>query len=46
VLGLPFLRQRKSSFIHGAADDARAMTLQIGAVEIECRGRQQIGSLP
>jgi putative flavoprotein involved in K+ transport len=25
VLGLPFLRRRKSSFIHGAADDAREL---------------------
>lgn len=26
VIGLPFLRRRKSSFIHGAADDARDLT--------------------
>ena len=26
VLGLPFLRRRKSSFIHGAEDDARELT--------------------
>ena len=26
VLGLPFLRRRKSSFIHGIEDDARYMT--------------------
>ena len=25
VMGLPFMRQRKSSFIHGAGDDARAI---------------------
>jgi putative flavoprotein involved in K+ transport len=26
VLGMPFLRKRKSSFIHGAEDDARRVT--------------------
>ncbi|HSM68193.1 MAG TPA: hypothetical protein VK830_00655, partial [Xanthomonadales bacterium] len=26
LLGLPFLRRRKSSFIHGAEDDARDIT--------------------
>ena len=26
VLGMPFLRKRKSSFIHGAEDDARHVT--------------------
>jgi putative flavoprotein involved in K+ transport len=26
VLGLPFLRRRKSSFIHGAGDDARELS--------------------
>ncbi|MEO0996747.1 MAG: pyridine nucleotide-disulfide oxidoreductase, partial [Pseudomonadota bacterium] len=31
VLGLPFLRRRKSSFIHGAEDDARDLTSAIVA---------------
>ena len=26
VIGLPFLRRRKSSFIHGTEDDARYIT--------------------
>ena len=26
LLGLPFLRRRKSSFIHGAEDDARDLS--------------------
>ena len=29
VLGLPMLRKRKSSFIHGAEDDARAITWHV-----------------
>ena len=29
VMGLPFLRRRKSSFIHGAADDARDLSRHI-----------------
>jgi putative flavoprotein involved in K+ transport len=29
VLGLPFLRRRKSSFIHGAEDDARYITARL-----------------
>lgn len=29
VLGLPFMRRRKSSFIHGAEDDARALTAHL-----------------
>ena len=31
VLGMPFLRQRKSSFIHGAEDDARFVTQHLAA---------------
>lgn len=31
VLGLPFLRRRKSSFIHGAGDDARELAEHLGA---------------
>lgn len=30
VLGLPFLRRRKSSFIHGAEDDVRDIAARIG----------------
>jgi putative flavoprotein involved in K+ transport len=29
VIGLPFLRRRKSSFIHGAGDDARELVLEL-----------------
>jgi putative flavoprotein involved in K+ transport len=29
VLGLPFLRRRKSSFIHGAEDDARDLAAHL-----------------
>jgi len=31
VLGLPFLRRRKSSFIHGAEDDVREIADHLGA---------------
>ena len=31
VLGLPYLRRRKSSFIHGAEDDARDLCEHIVA---------------
>jgi putative flavoprotein involved in K+ transport len=31
VLGLPFLRRRKSSFIHGAEDDARDLATHLAA---------------
>lgn len=30
VLGLPFMRRRKSSFIHGAEDDVREIALHLG----------------
>jgi putative flavoprotein involved in K+ transport len=30
LLGLPFLRRRKSSFIHGAEDDAREIAARVG----------------
>ena len=30
ALGLPFMRRRKSSFIHGAADDVREITEHVG----------------
>ena len=29
VIGLPFLRRRKSSFIHGAGDDARDLVHEL-----------------
>ena len=29
AMGLPFMRRRKSSFIHGADDDARAISMHI-----------------
>jgi putative flavoprotein involved in K+ transport len=29
ALGLPFLRRRKSSFLHGAEDDAQALSLHL-----------------
>jgi len=31
VLGLPYLRRRKSSFIHGAEDDAREIGAHVAA---------------
>jgi putative flavoprotein involved in K+ transport len=31
VMGLPFLRRRKSSFIHGAEDDARDLSRHLAA---------------
>ncbi len=38
VLGLPFLRRRKSSFIHGAGDDARDLTTHLaGYLDKTCR---------
>ena len=43
VLGLPFLRRRKSSFIHGAGDDAREIGEHLGryldaATPVRARG--------
>jgi putative flavoprotein involved in K+ transport len=31
AMGLPFLRRRKSSFIHGAEDDARDLSAHLAA---------------
>ena len=31
VIGLPFLRRRKSSFIDGAGDDARELSAHLAA---------------
>jgi putative flavoprotein involved in K+ transport len=35
VMGLPFMRRRKSSFIHGAQDDARDLSAHL-AVHLDC----------
>jgi putative flavoprotein involved in K+ transport len=39
VLGLPFLRRRKSSFIHGAEDDVRDLGLHLSSYLDRCAGR-------
>ena len=40
VMGLPFLRRRKSSFIHGAEDDARDLSEHIsGYLDMLARGQ-------
>jgi putative flavoprotein involved in K+ transport len=39
VMGLPFLRRRKSSFIHGAEDDARDLAEHL-AGHLDARSRQ------
>jgi putative flavoprotein involved in K+ transport len=44
LLGLPFLRRRKSSFIHGAEDDARDITRHLFGYLNEtsrCNGRAE-----
>ncbi|CAM3313012.1 NAD(P)-binding domain-containing protein [Halomonas lysinitropha] len=43
VLGLPFLRRRKSSFIHGADDDARELCDHLAAW---LAGGQRQGAMP
>lgn len=40
VLGLPFLRRRKSSFIHGTEDDARHITEHLTA-HLQARSRRR-----
>jgi putative flavoprotein involved in K+ transport len=44
VIGLPFLRRRKSSFIDGASDDAQDLIIELGAfLDGHARGdRQQL----
>jgi len=42
VLGLPFLRRRKSSFIHGAEDDVRELVVEVAA-QLERTARVQVG---
>jgi putative flavoprotein involved in K+ transport len=45
VLGLPFLRRRKSSFIHGAEDDVREIALHlVGHLEHAVRTRRHNAS--
>jgi putative flavoprotein involved in K+ transport len=39
VMGLPFMRRRKSSFIHGAEDDARELTAHLCGFLDEICGR-------
>jgi putative flavoprotein involved in K+ transport len=39
VMGLPFMRRRKSSFIHGAEDDARDLTAHLSGFLNEACGR-------
>jgi putative flavoprotein involved in K+ transport len=39
VMGLPFLRRRKSSFIHGAADDARELCAELAGYLDQIHGR-------
>ena len=41
LVGMPFLRHRKSSFIHGAEDDARFVTQHLATYldGLTCRGR-------
>ena len=41
VLGLPYLRRRKSSFIHGAEDDARELSAHLA--DFLGRKREQLG---
>lgn len=45
AMGLPFMRQRKSSFIYGAADDARDISDHLAAyIKTRSKGRRQLGS--
>jgi putative flavoprotein involved in K+ transport len=44
VLGLPFLRRRKSSFIHGAEDDVRELSGHLAA-HLERSARVRLASL-
>jgi putative flavoprotein involved in K+ transport len=48
ALGLPFMRRRKSSFIHGAEDDARDLSRHLAAFlrrpsQALCHGRRKVG---
>jgi putative flavoprotein involved in K+ transport len=47
ALGLPYLRRRKSSFIHGAEDDVRELAVHLAAhLERVAAQRQTAGRLP
>lgn len=45
VLGLPFLRRRKSSFIHGAEDDARELAAHLAGHLDRCARRPGCATL-
>ena len=42
VMSLPFMRRRKSSFIHGAEDDARELSEHLASYLAGCRGRTRV----
>jgi putative flavoprotein involved in K+ transport len=42
AIGLPFLRRRKSSFIHGAEDDARDLVEHLDGYLAHATGRRQV----
>jgi putative flavoprotein involved in K+ transport len=42
IMGLPFLRRRKSSFIHGVEDDARDLSRHLVAYLDSRAGRMRV----
>ncbi len=44
VMGLPFMRRRKSSFIYGVADDARDIVAHLGATLAQSRIKSRVGA--
>ena len=44
VMGLPFMRRRKSSFIYGVADDARDIVAHLGATLAQSRMKSRVGA--
>jgi putative flavoprotein involved in K+ transport len=44
VLGLPYLRRRKSSFMHGAEDDVGELAAHLAA-HLERAARAQVGAV-
>lgn len=44
VLGLPYLRHRKSSFIHGAEDDVRELSSHLGNY-LDLTARRQVSGM-
>ena len=44
VMGLPFMRRRKSSFIYGVADDARDIVAHLGATLARTRSQSRVGA--